>query len=135
MLAIRDDDWFWFRWSAHGFVIILALPGLCRQNSDAAQLVVDVGRPTDAGNNLFLPNCPDDCLPYLRENSLIIYSGTEQRVREGFTIASRAMGTRPTLSVGILPLLLPWDSAIDRGNQADLTAFVFVAVNSVNLAR
>ena len=93
MLAIRDDDWFWFRWGAHGFVIILALPGLCRQNgSDAAPLVVDVGRPTDAGNNLFLPNCPDDCLPYLRENSLIIYSGTEQRVREGFTIALRAMG-------------------------------------------
>jgi hypothetical protein len=111
MLAIRDDDWFWFRWGAHGFVIILALPGLCRQNgSDAAPLVVDVGRPTDAGNNLFLPNCPDDCLPYLCENSLIISSGD----------------TAP---------LLPWHSAIDRGNQADLTAFVFAAVNSGNLAR
>jgi hypothetical protein len=74
----------------------LSVPGLCEQTgSDTAPLVVDVGRSPDAGNSLVFPTCNQiQRLPAepLREDSLIIYSGAEQRVREGFLHSLRAMG-------------------------------------------
>jgi hypothetical protein len=83
----------------------LSVPGLCEQTgSDTAPLVVDVGRSPDAGNSLVFPTCNQiQRLPAepLREDSLIIYSGAEQRVREGFSIRYARWESRPTFSLGI----------------------------------
>ena len=88
----------------------LSVPGSCEQSeSDTAPLAVDAGRPPDAGNSLVFSSCNQiQRLPTepLRESSLIVYFGTEQRVNEGFSIALRAMG----IEVDVQPLdaaLLP----------------------------
>jgi hypothetical protein len=66
-----------------------------RLGSKSAPIIVDVRRPADSDDQLVVPArnhvgpAPTDLL---RESSLVVYCGNEQQVREGFTLALRAMG-------------------------------------------
>jgi hypothetical protein len=80
------------------------LHGSCGQiGSDAAPVVADVRPPIGPNDNPVAPN-PDQVERLAAElpRAQIVYCGTEQQVREGFSIALRAMGIETDFLPGTL---------------------------------